>query len=77
MELQAEVLELEDRRSKERVRNMNEQQKQFMRAVDGQDNLLDNVSDLVGLVTMLVEENPHIKGLDDIKPVLSKYFPPS
>jgi hypothetical protein len=71
VELKKEVLDLEDRRSRERVRFITEEQRSFFRAIDSTDESDISVSrrdfeDLLGLIKEIVE-NPNPENLEKVK----------
>lgn len=74
-QLQQEIVDLEERRSRERVRHVNEEQRTFFNSIDGKDisELNQNFIDLLGLVTKIVHDNPNLKGLDSLRSNLDKF----
>ena len=74
-ELQSQVLDLEDRRSRERVRYLNEQQKQFLQnsSVEAEFVPKQDIIDLLDLLKRTVED-PQGENLHSVKAQLQKYL---
>lgn len=77
-QLQQDILDLEDRRSRERVRNLNHEQHQFFRVIDNKTDGNESACkqdflDLLGLLTKLVDDNPGLRGLDELRAGLDKF----
>ena len=77
-DLKSQLIEVEDRRSKERVRFVTETQKHFFKTIDGQDTSGSFVSremfeDLLDLVTDLVENRDSVETLNRLKVQLDQF----
>ena len=74
-ELKAEVLELEDRRSRERTRFLTLQQEQFLYSVDGPSDTVPkkDFCDLLELLERTVRD-PSTESLEHVKSTLAKFM---
>ena len=78
IELKRDILDLEDRRSKERIRFVTEEQKAFFKNIDPPQESVVNVSrqefeDLLGLVKEIVD-NPKSETLEQVKARLQSFI---
>jgi len=74
--LKADIDELEDRRSRERVRFINEQQRMFFHKIENEKTQVDykqNCFDLLDLVQMIVKENPNLKSIDVLRDRIANF----
>jgi molecular chaperone GrpE (heat shock protein) len=78
VELKAEISELEERRSKERIQYVAESQRNFFRSLDQETtenhhvDYEQNCMDLLDLLQTIVRENGNIKGIVELREKLSK-----
>ena len=75
-QLKADVLEIEDRRSRERTRFLNLQQVQFLRSVSPSDDDSVPKQDFLDLLQLLQRtvKDPHGEELLNVKVQLQKYL---
>ena len=75
-ELKAEIIEIEDRRSRERVRFVQEAQKQFFRTISPEDEEYVPKQDLIDLLDLMkrIVQDPRGETLEFVKSKLEKFY---